>query len=55
MLILFPASSAFCWYLTLAFKAFVALTRAVTGTHTQRAHTHTHTMITRTSAPYGRG
>ena len=47
-LLLFPASSAFCWYLTLAFKAFVVLARAVTDTQT-----HTHTMITRTSPRMG--
>jgi len=29
--------SAFCWYLTLAFQAFVALTRVVIDTQT---HTH---------------
>jgi len=39
MLILFPTSSAFCWYLNLAFKAFIVLARAVADTHT---HTHTH-------------
>jgi len=33
-LILFLVSSAFCWYLTLAFKAFVALARVVTDTQT---------------------
>ena len=41
-LIWFPTLSAYCWYLTLAFKAFIALARAVTDTHT-RTHTHTHT------------
>jgi len=49
-LILFTALSAFRWYLTVAFKAFVALARAVTDTQT-----HTHTMITRTSPPHGQG
>ena len=33
-------SSAFCWYLSLAFKGLTALARAVLDTHT---HTHTHT------------
>jgi len=42
MLILFPVSSAFCWYLTLAFRAFIALARAVTDTQTHR-YTDTHT------------
>ena len=53
-LILFPALSAFCLYLTLAFKEFVALARAVTDRQTD-THTHTHTMITRTLPPHGRG
>jgi len=50
----------------LAFKAFVALARAVTDTQTHRytdtqthrhthTDTHTHTMITRTLPPHGRG
>jgi len=46
MFILFPASSTFCWYLTLAFKAFVALARTVTDTQTHRhtdTQTHRHT------------
>ena len=41
-LILFLVSSAFCWYLTLAFKAFIALARAVTDTHT---NTHTQRLL----------
>jgi len=36
MLILFPMLSAFCRYLTLAFKGLVAPARAVTDTHTHR-------------------
>jgi len=35
MLILFPMSSAFCQYLTLAFKGLVAPARVGTDTHTQ--------------------
>ena len=35
-------SSAFCWYLTLAFKAFVVLTKVVTDTQIQ-TQTHTDT------------
>jgi len=42
MFILFPTSSAFCWYLTLAFKEHVALNRAVTDTHTD---THTQQVL----------
>jgi len=36
------------------FKAFVGLVRAVTDTQT-RGHTDTHTVITRTLPPHGRG
>ena len=49
-LILFPASSAFCWYLTLAFKAFVALARAVTDT---QDIIHGGTLFTLTTVTYG--
>jgi len=41
MLILFPMLSAFCRYLTWAFKGLVAPARAVIDTHTQ-THTQTH-------------
>ena len=37
MFILLSMSTAFCWYLILAFKGFIALARAVTVTQTQWA------------------
>jgi len=33
--LMFPMSSAFCWYLTLAFKEHVAPTRVVKDTHSE--------------------